>query len=88
MSKHWPHIPETPYLVMQEPMFDTRSNAACRTFWTQRKHVTISIGEGIHFFFYDISDFADMNLDIEDDGRTSEYDLNYTGPVIFLSAGF
>ena len=40
------------------------------------------IGAGIGY------NYTNMNLDIEDDGRTSEYDLNYTGPVIFLSAGF
>jgi len=32
--------------------------------------------------------YTNMNLDIEDDDVTTEYDLNYTGPVIFLSAGF
>ncbi len=31
---------------------------------------------------------TNMNLDIEDDGHISEYDLNYTGPLVFLSAGF
>ena len=43
---------------------------------------TDHIGAGIGY------NYTNMNLDIEDDDVTTEYDLNYTGPVVFLSAGF
>jgi len=43
---------------------------------------TDHIGAGIGY------NYTNMNLDIEDDGHISEYDLNYTGPLVFLSAGF
>lgn len=39
------------------------------------------IGAGVGY------NYVDMNLDIEDD-ITTEYDLRYNGPVVFLSAGF
>ena len=32
--------------------------------------------------------YTNMNLDIEDGGHTTEYSLSYTGPLVFLSAGF
>jgi hypothetical protein len=40
------------------------------------------IGVGVGY------NYVNMNLDIDDDGRTTEYDLSYTGPLVFLSAGF
>ena len=40
------------------------------------------IGAGIGY------NYTNMNLDIEDGDDTTEYDLSYTGPVVFLSAGF
>jgi len=45
---------------------------------------TDHIGAGIGY------NYTNMNLDIDvdDDDITSEYDLNYTGPVVFVSAGF
>ncbi len=50
VTEHWPDVPQTLFLIVQQTMFDAGTYAARRPFRTQRQAVAIAVFEGIHLF--------------------------------------
>ena len=59
VTEHWPDVPQTLFLIVQQTMFDAGTYAARRPFRTQRQAVAIAVFEGIHLFFNHVGHFAD-----------------------------
>ena len=59
VTEHWPDVPQTLFLIVQQTMFDAGTYAARRPFRTQRQAVAVAVLKGVHLFFNHVGHFAD-----------------------------
>src|SRR5699024_7349219 len=59
IAKHRPRVPQPRRLIVQQTLLDAGAHGTGRSLGTQAERLPAAVGEGVHFLFDDVGDFAD-----------------------------